>query len=108
MFKSLLFSICLILVSINFTAAQASGEGWPIVERCVPEPTSPPADWTYPGVILATGWAGLHGIRADLDTPYILVFSKFFRGSAWRTFDNSLSPDGRWIVTTDETAVIEY
>ena len=109
MFKRLLFFVCLILLSINIAFAQDSGEGWPIVERCVPEPTAPPADWTYPGVILATGWAGLHGIRSDLNKPYVIVFTKFFNGFEWQwDFDGFLSPDNRWLVTTDETGIVSH
>src|SRR6266496_1573726 len=108
MFNRLLFFICLILLSINIASAQDSGEGWPIVERCVPEPTSPPADWTYPGVILATGWAGLHGIRADLRIPYVIEVTDYFEEIEWKSVDHALSPDEKWLVTVDETSDFSY
>ncbi|HEX2907637.1 MAG TPA: hypothetical protein VHO69_12285, partial [Phototrophicaceae bacterium] len=78
--------------------AQDTPETWPLETRCVGEPTEPPEGWTFPGVILATGWAGLHGISADLPTPYIVQFIDFSHMGV-----GELSPDGRWWAVIEET-----
>lgn len=63
-----------LLILIIMIHAQEPDSGWEIIERCVGEPTIPPDDWTFEGTILATGWAGIHGINADWDTPVVQVF----------------------------------
>ena len=87
------FLFLMIVLIVNPVLGLAQETGWPIVERCVPPPTEPPQEWRSDGVILATGWAGLHGIRVDLDTPYVVIWfdslDSFSTGSA-------LSPDGKW------------
>lgn len=108
MLKRLLLFACLMLITTRFAFSQDQNEGWPIVERCVPEPTPPPAGWTYPGVFLATGWAGLHGIRSDLEMPYVIVFTNYFLNTEWKSVDHALSPDRRWLVTVDETSDFSY
>ena len=73
-----------------------SVEGWEIVERCVGEPITPPDDWTFDGTILATGWAGIHGINADWDVPRILAFN-----NSWNTeIGGTLSPSNEWFAVT--------
>jgi hypothetical protein len=72
-------------------ATEEAPQGWPIVERCVGEPLVPPADWSFEGTILATGWAGIHGIHAEWDTPRILIFE-----NGWYPFEAGLSPNGEW------------
>lgn len=71
-----------------------SVEGWEIVERCVGEPITAPDDWTFDGTILATGWAGIHGINADWEVPHVQMFH-----DNWSIF-TELSPDDQWLVTT--------
>lgn len=63
---------------------------WPVIERCVGPATASPEDWSYPGVILLEGYAGLHGVNQQWATPRVLSFD-FETG-----FGSSLSPDGRW------------
>ncbi len=63
---------------------------WPVIERCVGPATAPPESWTYPGVIMFTGYAGLHGVSQAWATPRVLSFD-FKTG-----YGSSLSPDGRW------------
>jgi hypothetical protein len=91
---------CLLLVMLVFLslrlfaqeATEEAAQGWPIVERCVGEPTSPPADWSFEGTILATGWAGIHGINRAYDMPFVATFSDF---PSYMPI--SISPDGHWI-----------
>lgn len=63
-------------------------EGWPIVQRCVGEPITPPDNWTYDGTILMTGWAGLHAMNSNREVPYIVAPHSIPGGA--------LSPDGAW------------
>lgn len=85
----LLIVLCVLTVP---TIGHAQDEGWPLVERCVPPPTEPPADWTYDGTILAYGWAGIHGITQDFDTPIVQIFNDY----GWYFNDSGLSPDGEF------------
>lgn len=66
---------------------------WPVEQRCVPDPIQPPEDWTFEGTIIATGWAGIHGMNAAWDTPQVLAFK-----DGWITQGGfgTLSPNGRW------------
>ena len=71
-------------------------QGWEIIERCVGEATAPPADWTYDGTILATGWAGIHGINTNWETPFVLHFETTpTRGDYYRV-SSSIAPNGLW------------
>jgi hypothetical protein len=85
---SLLFGF---LALSTFTAAQHDN-GWPIEQRCVGEPTMPPEDWTFEGTILMTGYAGIHAVQADWETPRVVVFLDEERNLRGGT----LSPDGNW------------
>lgn len=99
------FCLCVLPVLLSFMSLQVfaqetteeAPQGWPIVERCIGEPTNPPADWSFEGTILATGWAGIHGINAEWDTPHILIFQ-----DDWYLWGAGLSPDREWY------AVIQY
>ncbi len=59
----------------------------------MPQAMEPSGEWVFPGVILAAGWAGLHGIRADLETPFVVAF--YDDWLEWPGREN-LSPDGQW------------
>jgi hypothetical protein len=77
-------------------ATEEAAQGWPVVERCVGEPTIPPADWSFEGTILATGWAGIHGINVEWETPRVLAFRVPPRRSNWEVYGASISEDGHW------------
>jgi hypothetical protein len=99
-FHSWVLLLVLSLFSLRLFAQEATEEaaqGWPVVERCVGEPITPPADWSFEGTILATGWAGIHGINAEWETPRILIFQ-----DDWYQWGTGLSPDSEWY------AVIQY
>jgi hypothetical protein len=94
--------IILSFLSLRLIAQEATEEaplGWPIVERCVGEARTAPDDWSFEGTILATGWAGLHGINAEWETPRILIFQ-----DDWypERYGYGLSPNEEWY------AVIQY
>ncbi|HEX2622022.1 MAG TPA: hypothetical protein VHL11_17820, partial [Phototrophicaceae bacterium] len=69
--------------------------------RCVGEPVAPPDGWAFDGTIIATGWAGIHGIRSEWATPHVLAFR-----DGWITEGGhgSLSPDGHWYAIPQATS----
>jgi hypothetical protein len=107
--KHLLVAVAAALLTIGFYTSQAQDtppEGWPVEQRCVGEPTKPPEGWTFPGTILMTGYAGIHGVNAAWDTPHIVAsgYPGVFReanadGSA------GLSPDKKWYATFDTETI---
>lgn len=98
MHRATLSIVFVLLIFGQIVSAQEPSEdpieGWEIVERCVGDPIVPPADWTFDGTILASGWAGIHGINADWDVPRVQMFY-----DDWSLF-TELSPDDEWLVTT--------
>jgi hypothetical protein len=91
----LVMLIVMSILELRLIAQEATEEapqGWPVVERCVGEPIHPPDDWSFEGTILATGWAGIHGINAEWETPFVATF-KDFRSH----MPISISPKGHWI-----------
>ncbi len=85
----------LLMITMPTMLAQSSefNNEWLIDEQCI-EPSSPPDDWTYDGVIVTQDEAGLHGIRADMDTSYFLAFDNDEQFLVMASF----SPDGQWLV----------
>ncbi len=68
-----------------------SDAGWPVEERCLGAPTKPPQAWSYDGTILMTGYAGIHGVNAQWDTPRVLA--QLSDKDVW---GGAVSPDGKW------------
>lgn len=94
--KKLLFGLLL----ITFTLVQVSADDdpltpWPIEEHCINEPIQPPKDWSYSGTLLMTGYAGIHAVQSDWETPRI---EAFFSTDAlgYPLEGGQLSPDGQW------------
>lgn len=79
---------------------------WPVEERCVPDAVHPPDDWTFEGTIIAEGWAGIHGIRAEWATPQVLAFDSGWLPPHLGGY-GTLSPQGRWYVIPRATYVNE-
>jgi hypothetical protein len=96
--KALLFSLFLLaMMYVNVALADTDEPStWEIVERCLPDPIVPPDDWTFDGEILLWGWAGIHGINASLDVPYVAHWG-----------GGVLSPDGQWILQQEVNAYTE-
>lgn len=71
---------------------------WPVVEHCLPEVTAPSVDteWTFPGAILLHGWAGIHAVQADWDTPHIAAF---INPDARYLQPALFSPDQQWVAS---------
>lgn len=92
-------SILLLLNVLVPSPAQAENdadEPWPVEQRCIPDPVLPPDDWSYPGTILMSGYAGIHGIRADWETPHILAFFRKDANGDYPLRGGQLSPDAHW------------
>ena len=87
--------LLIFLVASSTVVAQSSEfiAEWVVDEHCI-EPVSAPDDWTYEGVIVMQDEAGLHGIRADMDTSYFLAFDNDNQFLEMASF----SPDGEWLV----------
>ena len=88
-------ALSLLFFTITFVihAQSEETETWPIVERCVSEPTTPPDDWFFEGYIAFYNKDGIHAIRHDLDTPYYLAFNRPDQFVQYASF----SPDGQWL-----------
>lgn len=78
-------------------------DDWQVIQHCVAEIQEPIA---YDGTILASGWAGVHGISRAHDTPVIQVFAEdrwVLDGSPIYSLQPpqsnffDLSPDGEWL-----------
>lgn len=79
------------MIGMAQEATQPPDAGWTVEQRCVGEPTKAPKGWTYEGIIFFESSEGVHALRADLKTTYIISFSGAdFIGSG------ALSPDGQW------------
>lgn len=88
----LLFVVCHSLIIF----AQDENDYFPIIGNCIPEPTLAPDDWTYSGTILMSGYAGLHGMNAEWDTPHVLMFNTYAANGDKPVTGAAMSPDGKW------------
>jgi len=94
----LIYTLTLLAISTVF--AGDAPPVWPVEERCVVESTQPPDDWSFEGTIIATGWAGIHGMNAAWDSPHILAFNDHWIAEGGY---GTLSPDGRWYAVPQAT-----
>lgn len=102
-----LFVLVATAMSVSATSVNATSSTWPVEQRCIPEPVLPPADWSYPGTILMSGYAGIHGIQMDWETPHILAFfRKGFNGHK-PILGGQLSSDGHWYAVPMGEVIIE-
>lgn len=86
----------LLLISSSAAHAQetTANEGWPVVERCIGEPTTPPEGWSFEGTILYIGTYGIHGIRSEWSTSHVLAFTNIATaGRHMYLGTGNLSPD---------------
>lgn len=91
--------LLVLLISPSLTAAQTDDDsGWPVIERCVGEPTTPSEDWRFEGTILMTGYAGIHGVNAEWETPHIVARQEWY-GINVNLPGAALSSNGRWYAT---------
>lgn len=98
MLKRLSFwaAICLLLTAQVAAAQTAEPDTFPVEQRCIDAPTQPPSDWTYPGMILMSGYAGIHAMRADWDTPRVVAFLSSDSDGNEPIAGGQLSPDQNW------------
>ena len=92
----LLFTITITVSSIAVSADDEKPSTWPVEVKCIAEPLLPPANWTYPGTILMSGYAGIHGIQAGWETPQVLAFFRNDADGDYPLYGGQLSPDGNW------------
>lgn len=90
--RFLALSVLFFTITFAIHAQSEEVETWPIVERCVSEPTTPPDDWSFEGIIFLHSPRAVHGINANVPTPYIIAYNSI------RTFayNGAISPDGHW------------
>lgn len=88
--------MCLLFFTSAVFAQVDAPETFLFEQRCVPEPVQPPDEWTYPGVILMSGYAGIHAMQADWETPHVVAFfNNDAQGNA-PMVGGQLSPDQNW------------
>lgn len=101
MFKRL--GICAALCLLAFTNAISAQpdepDTFPIEQRCIDAPTQPPDDWTYPGMILMSGYAGIHAMQADWETPRVVAQFTSDSDGNFVIDGGQLSPDENWYAT---------
>ncbi|MFN8530959.1 MAG: hypothetical protein U0670_20330 [Anaerolineae bacterium] len=92
-----LLILCLLFTIIGSVSADDDPTTpYPVERRCVDAPTFPPDDWTYPGTLLFSGYAGIHGMRAEWETPHVLAaFSPHHQQVP--LYGYQISPDQNWI-----------
>lgn len=98
MLQHLSFSIaiCLLFFTSAVSAQSDDPETFPVEQRRIPEPTQPPDDWTYPGMILMSGYAGIHAMQADWETPHVVAQFTMDQQGNVPIDGGQLSPDGNW------------
>lgn len=82
-----LLIILVFMVPVTAFADDDPETPWPIEERCLPDPVLPESNWAFDGEILMAGWAGIHAVSADFDTPYVIHWGY-----------GAISPDGQWVL----------
>ncbi len=69
---------------------------FPVEQRCISVPTTPPKGWTYPGMILMSGYAGIHAMEADWSTPRVVAPLTMDQQGNVPIDGEQLSPDENW------------
>lgn len=92
----LIFVLVMLVLATSLVQADDDPETpWPIEERCAPAPTQPPAGWMLEGMLLMSGYGGIHAIQANWETPRIVA--SFYASRLGIPINGGqLSPDGRW------------
>jgi hypothetical protein len=90
------FILTIAVSSIAVSADDDSTQAWPVEVNCIPDPVLPPDEWSYPGTILMSGYAGIHGIQLDWETPHIVAFFRKDADRDYPLYGGQLSPDGNW------------
>lgn len=93
----LISTTLLILISVNLVFAQRDSTAlWPVDELCVTSPTTPPDGWTYSGTLLMSGYAGIHAMQSDWETPRVVASYYSESNGDEPIIGGQLSPDGKW------------
>jgi hypothetical protein len=94
--RQIVIALLILMISLSTIAQEDDITAWTIEERCITAPSAIPDDWSYSGTILMSGYAGIHGVRMDWETPHVVAF---FRSSSHLDapmIGGQISPDGRW------------
>jgi hypothetical protein len=81
---------------LSATAQENDITTWRVEERCIPDPRVMPNDWSYSGTIMMSGYAGIHGVRMDWETPHVVAFFREDSESNYPLAGGQLSPNGQW------------
>lgn len=94
--------VILLLFAVSSIQAQddSASDGWEIVERCISEPTAPPDDWSYEGIIFLRSDRAIHGMTAHIPTPYIIAYND---PNGIFGLSGALSPTGEWFAVPEGT-----
>ncbi|GAB5494000.1 MAG: hypothetical protein Phog2KO_42150 [Phototrophicaceae bacterium] len=90
-----MIALLLLIMTISSVQAQSTSDsdGWEIVENCISEPTTPPDDWSYEGIIFMFSDVGIHGLNYNIQTPYVIAYDNPIQAF---TLSGDISPDGNW------------
>jgi hypothetical protein len=91
--RGLLIILCLLLLWVRIVSAQ---DTFPVEQRCIDAPTAPPDGWTYPGTILMSGYAGIHAMQADWETPRVVASIPQGSTGGVAVDGGQISPDQNW------------
>lgn len=89
-------ALCLVMFTRMTSAQNDAPDTFPVEQRCISEPTQPPDGWTYPGMILMSGYAGIHAMQADWDTPRVVASFSWDQNGNQPVDGGQLSPDEDW------------
>ena len=91
-----LLAVCLVMC-INVASAQTeTPDTFPVELLPISKPTAPPKGWTYPGMILMSGYAGIHAMQADWDAPRVVGRFTFDEQGNVPIDGGQISPDENW------------
>ncbi|MEO8397347.1 MAG: hypothetical protein ABI700_30400 [Chloroflexota bacterium] len=97
--SGLWLAICMLMFVHVASAQTETPDTFPLVVKCLGTPTLPPKGWTYPGMILMSGYAGIHAVQADWDTPHVVAQFTIDQQGNVPINGGQLSPDGNWYAT---------
>lgn len=94
--RQIIFLFALILIAVTTVFADDDPQTpFPVEEQCVVDVSPASDDWTYSGTLLMSGYAGIHAMQSDWDTPRVVA--SFYRDDVGEPLNGGqLSPDMNW------------
>jgi hypothetical protein len=93
---------------LSTTAQEDDITAWTIEESCIAAPSAMPDDWAYSGTILMSGYAGIHGVRMEWETPHVVAFFRSHSKGDAPMIGGQISPDGRWYALPFGETYLEF